>query len=109
MRIGRVRECRGKITSQPLIVDGTMYVATQSHSLAVDLLSGRIKWKTAIDVPADVAGYLCCGILSRGFAALDGVLYRTTIDAHIVALSMKDGKQRWKVKAADYKNGPYSR
>ena len=92
-------------SSQPLIIDGTMYVATHSHSMAVDPLSGRTKWKTAIDVPADVAGYLCCGIHSRGFAALDGVLYRTTIDAHIVALSMKDGKQLWKVKAADYKEG----
>jgi alcohol dehydrogenase (cytochrome c) len=92
-------------SSQPLVIDGTMYVASHSHTMAVDPLSGRIKWKTAIELPADINGYLCCGIQSRGLAALDGVLYRTTIDAHIVALSMKDGKQVWKVKVADYKEG----
>ena len=52
-----------------------------------------------------MAGYLCCGIHTRGLAALDGVLYRTTIDAHVVAINMKDGKQVWKSKAADYKQG----
>ena len=92
-------------SSQPLVIDGTMYVASHSHTMAVDPLTGRIKWKTAIELPADVTGYLCCGIQTRGLAALDGVLYRTTIDAHVVAIDMKDGKQIWKVKAADYKEG----
>jgi len=92
-------------STQPLVIDGTMYVTTHSHTLAVDALSGRQKWKTAVELPADINGYLCCGIHSRGAAALDGVLYRTTIDAHVVAINMKDGKQLWKVKAADYKQG----
>lgn len=92
-------------STQPLVIDGTMYVATHSHTIAVDAITGRQKWKTPIELPADVNGYLCCGIHSRGLAALDGVLYRTTLDAHVVALSMKDGKQIWKVKAADYKQG----
>jgi alcohol dehydrogenase (cytochrome c) len=70
-------------SSQPLVIDGTMYVATHSHTMAVDALSGPEKWKVAVEVPADIAGYLCCGIQSRGLAALDGVLYRTTIDAHV--------------------------
>ena len=92
-------------SSQPLLIDGTMYVASHTHTMAVDAVTGRQKWRTPIEVPADVAGFLCCGIHSRGLAALDGVLYRTTIDAHVVAISMKDGKQVWKVKAADYKQG----
>ncbi len=90
---------------QPLVIDGTMYVTTHSHTLAVDLVTGRQKWKTAIALPQDINGYLCCGIQSRGAAALNGVLYRTTLDAHVVALSMKDGKQIWKSKAAEYKDG----
>ena len=90
---------------QPLVIDGTMYVTSHSHTMAVDAITGRMKWKTPIELPADVNGYLCCGIHSRGAAALDGVLYRTTIDAHVVAISMKDGKQLWKSKAADYKEG----
>jgi alcohol dehydrogenase (cytochrome c) len=82
-----------------------MYVATHSHTLAVDPVTGRQLWRAPVDLPADINGFLCCGIQSRGLAALDGVLYRTTLDAHVVALSMKDGKQLWKQKAADYKQG----
>ena len=92
-------------SSQPLVIDGTMYVATHTHTIAIDALTGRQKWRVAIDLPADIAGYLCCGIQTRGMAALDGVLYRTTIDAHVVAVSMADGKTLWKQKAADYKDG----
>ena len=92
-------------SSQPLVIDGIIYLTTHSHTMAVDAISGRIQWKTPIELPADINGYLCCGIHSRGAAALDGVLYRTTIDAHIVAINMKDGKQLWKSKAADYKEG----
>ena len=92
-------------SSQPLVIGGMMYVTSHSHTMAVDAITGRMKWKTPIELPADVNGYLCCGIHSRGAAALDGVLYRTTIDAHVVAISMQDGKQLWKSKAADYKEG----
>lgn len=92
-------------SSQPLLIGGVMYVATHSHTLAVDPVSGRQLWKVPVDLPADINGFLCCGIQSRGLAALDGVLYRTTLDAHVIALSMKDGKPIWKQKAADYKQG----
>lgn len=92
-------------SSQPLVIGDTMYVASHTHTLAIDVATGRQKWKAAIEVPADVAGYLCCGIHSRGMAALDGVLYRTTIDAHVMAISMADGKTLWNKVAADYKQG----
>jgi len=92
-------------SSQPLVIDGTMYVASHTHTIAIDAVTGRQKWKTPIELPADITGYLCCGIQSRGMAALDGMLYRTTIDAHVLAISMADGKTVWKQKAADYKDG----
>jgi alcohol dehydrogenase (cytochrome c) len=92
-------------SSQPLVIGGIMYVATHTHTIAVDAVTGRQKWKFAVDLPTDIAGYLCCGLQTRGLAALDGVLYRTTLDAHVVALSMADGKVLWKQKAADYKEG----
>ena len=95
----------GNASSQPLVIGGTMYVSSHTHTIAIDALSGRQQWKTPIELPADIAGYLCCGIHSRGMAALDGVLYRTTIDAHVMAISMADGKTLWKQKAADYKDG----
>jgi alcohol dehydrogenase (cytochrome c) len=92
-------------SSQPLVIGDTMYISTHSHTLAVDPLSGRQKWKVPVEIAADVNAYLCCGIHTRGMAALDGVLYRTTIDAHVIALRMSDGKQLWKSKAANYKDG----
>ncbi|WP_341891113.1 PQQ-dependent dehydrogenase, methanol/ethanol family [Variovorax sp. YR752] len=92
-------------SNQPLVIDGVMYVASHTHTIAIDAVTGRQKWKTAIELPADIAGYLCCGIHTRGMAALNGVLYRTTIDAHVMAVSMADGKTIWKQKAADYKDG----
>ncbi len=92
-------------SNQPLVIDGVMYVASHTHTIAIDAVTGRQKWKTAIELPADIAGYLCCGIHTRGMAALGGVLYRTTIDAHVMAVSMADGKVLWKQKAAEYKDG----
>lgn len=92
-------------SAQPLIVGETMYVTTHTHTIALDPLSGRQKWKSAVDLPADVAAYLCCGLHSRGLAALDGVLYRTTVDAHVIAINMADGKQLWNVQVVDYKKG----
>lgn len=92
-------------SAQPLIVGDTMYVTTHTHTIALDPLSGRQKWKSAVDLPADVPAYLCCGLHSRGLAALDGVLYRTTVDAHVIAINMADGKQLWNVQVVDYKKG----
>ncbi len=92
-------------SNQPLVIDGVMYVASHTHTIAIDAVTGRQKWKVAIELPNDIAGYLCCGIHTRGMAALGGVLYRTTIDAHVLAISMADGKVMWKQKAAEYKDG----
>lgn len=92
-------------SAQPLIVGDTMYVTTHTHTIAVDPLTGRQKWKNAVDLPGDIAAYLCCGLHSRGLAALNGVLFRTTVDAHVIAINMADGKQLWNVQVVDYKNG----
>lgn len=90
---------------QPLLVDGVMYVSMHDATIAVDALSGRQKWRVAVDLPADINAYLCCGIQSRGMAVLDGVLYRTTLDTKVMAIGIKDGKTLWTKTAADYKKG----
>jgi alcohol dehydrogenase (cytochrome c) len=92
-------------SAQPLLIGDTMYLTTHSHTIALDPLTGRQKWKTAVEIPADINAYLCCGIHTRGLAALDGVLYRTTIDAHVLAMNAADGKVLWRSKAANYKDG----
>src|ERR1700738_1584769 len=46
------------------------------------------------------------GGMCRGGATIyDGKLFRETIDCHVVALDMKTGKEIWRQKFADYKEG----
>lgn len=91
--------------SQPIIHDGVMFVTTHNSTVALNPLTGKQLWKQDIELPQDVFKYACCGILNRGAAAYDGKIYRTTLDAHVIALDAKTGKQLWKSKAANYQDG----
>ena len=90
---------------QPLVHNGMMYITTHDATTAINIETGKQVWKAPIKLPADINGFLCCGIHSRGGTIHEGVLYRTTIDAHVVAVDLKTGKDIWKTKAADYKEG----
>jgi len=48
---------------------------------------------------------VCCGIINRGAAIHEGKLFRTTLDANVIALDAKTGKELWRQKAADIKEG----
>ncbi len=92
-------------SQQPLLIDGILYLPTVNATLAVDAITGKQLWKTPLELPEDVYGVVCCGNHNRGVAAFDGVIYRTVIDASIIALDMKTGKQLWKTSVEDYKQG----
>lgn len=91
--------------SQPIVHNGVMYVTTHNTTVAINPVTGKQIWKQDIELPQDVFKMACCGILNRGAAIYDGKLYRSTLDAHVIALDAKTGKQLWKSKAADYQNG----
>jgi alcohol dehydrogenase (cytochrome c) len=91
--------------SQPIVHDGVMYVTTHDATVALNPITGKQIWKTAVELPQDVFKYACCGILNRGVAVYNGKVYRTTLDSHVVALDAKTGKPLWKSKAADYQEG----
>ncbi len=93
------------MSTQPLVINGVMYVVTHNSTAAIDATTGRQMWKTLIDLPSDVAAMVCCGIQARGLAVQDGVIYRATLDAHLQAMDAKDGKILWRTKVADYKLG----
>jgi alcohol dehydrogenase (cytochrome c) len=90
---------------QPLLIDGVIYVTMHDATIAIDALTGRQKWKVPVDLPADVYASVCCTAHSRGAAAFDGKLYRTTLDARVLALDMQTGKVLWNTTVADYKQG----
>ena len=91
--------------SQPIIHEGVMYVTTHSATMAINPITGKQIWKAEIELPQDVFKSACCGMLNRGVAVFDGKIYRVTLDAHVIALDAKTGKQLWKSKAADYLDG----
>ena len=39
---------------------------------------------------------MCCGVSNKGAAIYNGKVFRTTLDAHVVALDAKTGKEIWK-------------
>jgi alcohol dehydrogenase (cytochrome c) len=48
---------------------------------------------------------LCCGVVNRGLAVLGDTLYMGTIDAHLVAVDDRTGRERWHVEVADARAG----
>lgn len=91
--------------SQPIVHQGVMYVTTHNSTVALDPVTGKQIWKQDIELPQDVFKMACCGILNRGAAIYDGKLFRASLDAHVIAMDAKTGKQLWKSKAADYLDG----
>jgi alcohol dehydrogenase (cytochrome c) len=91
--------------SQPLVYQGILYVTTHNATMAIDAKSGKQVWKTKIDYPPETPRIVCCGIINRGAALFDGKLFRTTLDANVIALDAKTGKELWRQKAADIKEG----
>lgn len=91
--------------SQPIIHNGVMYVTTHTSTVAINALTGRQIWKQEIEYAPDVFRMACCGLVNRGVAIYNGKIYRGTLDAQVIAMDAKTGKQLWKAKAIDYKLG----
>jgi alcohol dehydrogenase (cytochrome c) len=82
-----------------------IYVTSHNKTVAVDALSGKEIWNTPIDYPAGTTRVVCCGIVNRGAAIYEGKVFRTTLDARVIALDMKTGKEVWNTKSGDAADG----
>ena len=91
--------------SQPLVYKGVIYVTTNSATMAIDAKSGRQIWKTKVDYPPETPRITCCGIINRGAALYNGKVFRTTLDANVIALDAKTGKEVWKQNSINFKDG----
>jgi alcohol dehydrogenase (cytochrome c) len=91
--------------SQPLVYNGVLYVTTNSATMAIDVKTGHQLWKTKVEYPPETPRIVCCGIINRGAAIYDGKVFRTTLDANVVALDAKTGKEIWKQNAINFKDG----
>jgi alcohol dehydrogenase (cytochrome c) len=93
-----------KFEATPLVVDGVLYtVQAPNDIVALDATSGRIFWIYSYK-PSPKAR-LCCGQVNRGLAILGDTLFMGTIDAHIVAVDAKNGRQLWDTPVADPETG----
>ncbi|MSO46124.1 MAG: PQQ-dependent dehydrogenase, methanol/ethanol family [Acidobacteria bacterium] len=92
----------GKFEATPLVIDGVMYVTgPEDIGWAIDARTGRQIWRYRRDVMQGVIA--CCGRVNRGFAVLGDRLFKTTLDAHVVALNIKTGAVMWDATLEDYK------
>jgi alcohol dehydrogenase (cytochrome c) len=90
---------------QPLVYNGVMYVTNAEYTVAIDVATGKQLWRTPVDWDPATPRVVCCGISNRGPAVYNGKVFRGTLDAHIVALDQKTGKEVWKQKIAEWKEG----
>ncbi len=95
-------DIRGQQT-QPIVIDGIMYVTTHNATFAIDAITGRQLWRTTIEYPPDTV--TCCGITNRGATWHAGILYRATLDNRIQAINPENGQLIWETLAADIKEG----
>ncbi|HVH09069.1 MAG TPA: PQQ-binding-like beta-propeller repeat protein, partial [Gemmatimonadales bacterium] len=76
----------------PLVVGGIMYFTTDTISYAIDARTCAEKWRQVRH--SESTSLLA---VHRGFAYLNGRLFRGTSDAHVLALDAADGRTAWDV------------
>ena len=93
----------------PIVVGGLMYVVTPFPNIvyALDLAKpgAPLKWKFEAKPSASSIGEACCDVVNRGAAYDSGRLYFNTLDGQTIALDADDGKELWRVKLADIRQG----
>ena len=89
----------------PLVVDGVMYtVQSPNDVIALDAATGKTIW-TYLHKPAEGTRNPCCGNLTRGVAILGDKIFLATLDARMIAINAKTGKEVWNTQVADFKDG----
>src|SRR5678809_1362303 len=90
----------------PTVYNGVMYVINGNWTFAIDIETGRQIWRTPVNFDRGALRVAGGGALLRGPATIyNGKLFRTTLDAHVIALDMKTGKEVWRQKYADFSEG----
>jgi PQQ-dependent dehydrogenase (methanol/ethanol family) len=93
----------------PLVIGDTMYVHTPFPNIvyALDLNKegAPIKWRYKPKQNEEVIPVACCDTVNRGVAYAEGKIFLTQLDTHVVALDAATGKEIWKVKQGDFRQG----
>ena len=83
-----------------LEVNGALIFVTEYDLFSIDPATCKENWRTHEDyTPATPQG------VNRGAAYLDGMLFRGTQDARVLAYDFKTGKRIWQTTIGDYRKG----
>ncbi|PYQ74721.1 MAG: PQQ-dependent dehydrogenase, methanol/ethanol family, partial [Acidobacteria bacterium] len=89
----------------PTIYNDVMYVINGRWTFAIEVETGRQIWRTPVEIQPGTQR----AAITRGAATIyNGKLFRVTNDNHVLALDMKTGKEVWKQKFAESKEGYYA-
>lgn len=86
----------GPFQTSPIVVDGVMYLTTGYTTLAADPVTCALKWRNVYK-PEEKVVYSA----NRGAAYLDGMVFRGTGDARLLAIDAASGKTLWTRKVGD--------
>ena len=94
----------GNWQTTPLVVDGIMYITQRPNDvIALDATTGRAFW--IYRYTANPNRIVCCGANNRGLAILGDTLFMGTLDANLIAIDAKSGRQLWKTEVATTESG----
>jgi alcohol dehydrogenase (cytochrome c) len=89
----------GNWQTTPIVVDGMMYITQRPNDIvALDAVTGRAFWIYRYTPNPD--RIVCCGANNRGIAILGDTLFMGTLDANLIAVDAKSGRQIWKTEVA---------
>jgi quinohemoprotein ethanol dehydrogenase len=97
----------GKYSAEatPLVKDGIMYMVTGNDDVfALNAKTGQTLWEHWSGIGQTIST-VCCGWLNRGLAMGEGMLFLGQLDANVVALDIKTGKEVWRTPVEDWHNG----
>ncbi|MBV9771410.1 MAG: PQQ-dependent dehydrogenase, methanol/ethanol family, partial [Bryobacterales bacterium] len=92
----------GNQEATPLVWNNTIYGITNwSVVFAVDARSHKEiwRWDPEVNQPA-VRPKICCGIVNRGLAIYNGMIFAPVIDGRLEALNASTGKVIWEARVA---------
>ncbi|TMJ48349.1 MAG: quinonprotein alcohol dehydrogenase [Alphaproteobacteria bacterium] len=93
------------LEATPLVKDGIMYMVTGNDDVfALNAKTGEILWEHWSQIGQTIST-VCCGWINRGLAMGEGMLFLGQLDANMVALDIKTGKEVWRTPVEDWHNG----
>jgi alcohol dehydrogenase (cytochrome c) len=89
----------------PLVKDGVMYIVTGNDDVfALNAKTGEFLWERWSGIDQKLTS-VCCGWDNRGLAMGEGMLFLGQLDANVVALDIKTGKEMWKTPIEVWQDG----